>query len=273
MNIINNNYKLVSKLGSGSFSNVCLSISLHNNKYYAVKLENNNTNLLKHEATVIQYLCGSKCQSVPLIFYYGLQGNYTCLVMTYYDEGNLKSNYKNMNFESKIQWWNQMMDAFKHIHSCGIVHRDLKPEHFMTKNNKWYILDFGLSNTFLDSNNTHINNCKKHDMIGTPKYTSINIHYGHEYSCRDDFISLIYIFVDIIHDSFINFHSIDKNINTNDISLIGNFNLWLREQKEWHIIKDLKFENKLTNNIFHSLFIQAENLNFYEKPCYTLLLS
>jgi serine/threonine protein kinase len=178
-----------------------------------------------------------------------------------------------MTFDSKIKWWNQMMDAFKHIHNCGIVHRDLKPEHFMTKNNKWYILDFGLSNTFLDSNNKHIQDSQKNDMIGTPKYASINIHYGHEYTCRDDFISLIYIFIDIMHNSFINFYSLDKNINTKDISLDGNFNLWLKEQKEWHNINSLAFENKSINSIFYSLFFEAENLTFYQKPYYTLLLS
>jgi serine/threonine protein kinase len=193
--------------------------------------------------------------------------------MSYFDNGNLKNNSKNMSINNKIDWWNQMMNTFQHIHNQGIVHRDLKPDHFMKQNNKWYILDFGLSNTFLDSDNNHIDNSIKHDIVGTPKYTSINVHNGDECVCRDDFISLLYIFIDLLYDDFINYDTLNKNLVTNDISINSYFNQWLKQQKQWQKINDFQYENKYIQNIFKSLLHEARNLEFTDKPNYTILIT
>ena len=83
MTIVNSRYKLVKKIGSGSFGSVYKAIDIDKNKYVAVKVESKNSSKkrLAHEINI--YNNFSYSRYVPKIIWYGSETNYNFLVMEY----------------------------------------------------------------------------------------------------------------------------------------------------------------------------------------------
>ena len=92
----------------------------------------------------------------------------------------------------------QMVSLLEHIHSNRVTHQDVKPENFLASYDMkaLYIIDFGLSKKYPVSHS--LANCissKAQGLIGTPRYASINAHYGNEQGMRDDLESLFYVLI------------------------------------------------------------------------------
>ena len=87
----------------------------------------------------------------------------------------------------------------ENVHNRSIVHRDLKPENILfgrgDKENSVYLIDYGISKQFKDSNNNHIPFRYNKPFIGTARYASIASHKGYEIGRKDDLESLGYLFV------------------------------------------------------------------------------
>jgi serine/threonine protein kinase len=86
------------------------------------------------------------------------------------------------------------------VHSRILIHRDIKPENFLIglgdKRNQIYLVDFGLAIRYLcHKYNLHIDYTDDNNLIGTPRYATINTHLGIQQSRRDDIESLGYILV------------------------------------------------------------------------------
>ena len=77
------------------------------------------------------------------------------------------------------------------VHSKRILYRDTKPNNFVIggceeNKNKVYIIDFGLSKYYKNSNGEHIPLISGKKLCGTARYASISTHEGNEQSRRDD---------------------------------------------------------------------------------------
>ena len=61
MNLINNKYKLIEKIGSGSFGSIFKGENIRTKEKVAIKLEpiKNETKMLKNESIIYQYLPSS----------------------------------------------------------------------------------------------------------------------------------------------------------------------------------------------------------------------
>ena len=282
--MISSKYQILENLGNGRFGYVSKGICRKSQKIVAIKMEpvhdDTKPSLLKHEATVLHYLDTQKCKNIPHLYYYGLQktGN-MCIVMSYYEQGSLDKWRTYMEYEEKMHWWNTALDIIEHIHKAGIVHRDLKPQHFMRDNDhNWYLIDFGLATSYLNDSQEHIQEVPKDNLVGSPMYISWFVHGGRDVVRRDDFLSLIYLFWELIYGYFLLDEG--KEIeNKFSAEVIDDFNIWLRDRKEFRRFYDiLESKSKSESNVVMvsfmvSLLSHAEELKFKDKPNYDLFKS
>ena len=198
MNIINNKYKILDKIGEGSFGLIYKGINIRTSENVAIKVEpiEHHLKLLKNESIIYQYL--SDIHYVPTIKWFGKdEKNYYMVLNLLGDSLQSIKNKKN-TFSLKIilQIGIQIIAILKTIHDKGLVHRDIKPDNFLLglhdKCKRIYIIDFGFCKSYL-KNNEHIPMKKTSNLIGTLNYASINAHDFNELSMRDDLESLGYM--------------------------------------------------------------------------------
>jgi serine/threonine protein kinase len=144
-------YKLLKLLNTGSYGSVFVAKSILTNKLVAIKLELKESNMLKREAQIYQLLCGHP--GIPKMKYYGSTDTHNFLVLPF-----LGSSLEAIDFslEETVSIFKNMINIIEHVHSKGILHRDLKPGNFLYEKNNIYLIDFGLSKKYIDTNGKHI---------------------------------------------------------------------------------------------------------------------
>ena len=270
-------YRCIQKIGQGSFGFVYKAE--YDNKYYALKFENNTNgkNILEHESSIMLYLKGP---NIPYIKTYGTSGAFNILVMQLLGK-NLQSLLIEMGGTFSIKTVcilaYQMISILEHIHNKNIIHRDIKPENFVIgKNdpNVLYLIDFGFSKKYRSSRTgKHIKyqNIKK--AFGSIMYMSCNSNKGYELSRRDDLESLGYMLIHLAKNnlpwlkldklklkSFILNQEVlkmKKSITIQELckDLPDEFAEYLKYSKE------LKFEQEPNYNYLKNLFMSILNRN------------
>ena len=194
-----NKYKVLKKLGNGSFTTVYLIRNITNNKLYAAKIEEriSSTGLLEKEAYFLYIL---KDYGIPEIITYGHSGKYNILIQQL-----LGKSLKELFFQSKNKIKDlcmaaiQIIERIKYVHSKYIIHRDIKPENFLIGNpdsSTIYLIDFGLSRKYRSSRTKkHIEFFINKSVPGTVGYLSLNATNGVEQTRRDDLESIAYMLI------------------------------------------------------------------------------
>jgi serine/threonine protein kinase len=197
-------YKLGSKIGSGSFGEVYAGRG-RNGEEVAVKLEKvskTGTQQLAHEWKLYSSLAGSP--GVPQVYWFGTEGKYNALVMELLGsslEDLFKRCDKRFSSKTVLMLADQMIRLLQFVHSRGIVHRDIKPNNFLVgrgaKANQIYIVDFGLSKSYIDRKTGKHASYKdgRTGLTGTARYTSVSNHQGVDLARRDDLEGLGYVLV------------------------------------------------------------------------------
>ena len=196
-----NKYKLIRKLGEGSFGSIYQAQSKNSNKYYALKLEDMRKNkyVLEEESIFLSYL---NFPRIPKLKSYGYSGSYVILVMELLGSSldkifdNLPSRKMSIRCVCNIAY--QLLLIFEFIHNCDIIHRDIKPANiaigYEEKSKYIYLLDFGLAKKYRSSKTKkHFNFKQGNKLIGNARYSSINAIEGGTQSRRDDLESLGYV--------------------------------------------------------------------------------
>jgi len=197
--IINKTYRLINKIGEGSFGKIFMAHHKeNNNEKYAIKLiETIHHESFTNELNIYERLKGIK--NIPYLFACGSEGKYNYIVMDLLEQNleQLRTSYADqMNLKTVIHLGLQMLTIIESIHHKGIIHRDIKPANFLLKANslngisELYLIDFGLACGFID-----IPLKTNEKLIGTPRYMSVNIQQGLTASRRDDLESLGYILI------------------------------------------------------------------------------
>lgn len=197
--MIANKYKILEKIGSGSFGCIYKGENIRTHKMVAIKVEPiiHDLKLLKRESKVYQNLMGSPY--IPMVKWFGKDSeNYYMVINLLGDSLQVLKNKQQNNvfsFKSTMQIGIKIIEILKYIHEKQIVHRDIKPDNFLLSLDRKhiYIIDFGFCKSYVKSNGCHIENKKVSNMIGSPNYASINAHKNNELSRRDDLESLGYM--------------------------------------------------------------------------------
>ena len=201
MGILNSEYYLIKKIGSGSSGLVYLSYSIHDESIpktlYAIKImdkpEPNNTIIDNRR---INYVEKMNHKNIIKVYGHGLGVLQTSpgitqkvyyIIMEYLEHGSLLSQLgDNMGFGEDFGRliFAQLLDGLEAIHNSNVVHRDIKLENIMLGNN--YTLkyvDFGFatekSSGYLTS------------YLGTPNYAAPELHMKRPYlGVYEDIFSL-----------------------------------------------------------------------------------
>lgn len=288
-------YRFLESIGKGKFGHVYKGENTITGELVAIKLEimqQNSIKMLKHEATILNYLFTNKCESIPLVYWFGKHENLYGLIMPYYELSLDK--YAKILMEKCISassntheilkytddrydlLLNKCLNILRDIHSSYVVHRDIKPQNFMIQKDRVVLIDFGMATFFVDEQKNHIEplELKKTNILGTSRYISINLHHGEEYTRRDDMISLGYMFLNLYTGGLpwdagrSQYVSHEYEIT----NITHPYNQYLKREKEWSVLEaafNAMCKTPFINRI-HQYLKDTYQLEFSELPDYYL---
>jgi len=202
-------YRLVRKIGSGSFGDIFLATNIATGEEVAVKLEVLRTQhpQLAYEAKLYRVLQGGV--GIPSIRYCGIEGDYNVLVMDLLGpslEDLFSFCGRKFSLKTVLMIADQLLQRIEFIHSKCFLHRDIKPDNFLIglarKSHLIHMIDLGLAKKYHDPRTgAHIPFRGHKSLTGTARYASINTHRGYEQSRRDDLESLGYVFLYFLRGS------------------------------------------------------------------------
>lgn len=262
--IVAKKYKIISKLGEGSFGKIFSGVNINTDEEVAVKIEKlDEHSLLKNEASVYKLL--ENISGIPRLRSYGTEGKFNYMVIDLLDKSleDMRITCGNtLSLKTVLVLGIQMLKRIECVHLEGIIHRDIKPDNFLIKNNnnQIYLIDFGLSKRYLDSFDKHIKINTGRKLMGTARYASINVHNGITPTRRDDIESIGYVLLYLLI-GYLPWQSIKADTREKRYKLIGKIK---KETDLWNISKDIPGELILFINY-------CRNLSFYEEPNYNYL--
>ncbi|XP_052822313.1 casein kinase I-like [Octopus bimaculoides] len=194
-------YRLLRKIGSGSFGDIYLGINITNGEEVAVKLEPVDARhpQLLYESKLYKILQGGV--GIPHARWCSQDRDYYILVMdllgpSLEDLFNFCS--RRFTMKTVLMIADQMIGRVEYVQNRNFIHRDIKPDNFLMgigrHCNKVFMIDFGLAKKYRDGKTrVHIEYREDKNLTGTARYASINAHLGIEQSRRDDMESLGYV--------------------------------------------------------------------------------
>ena len=140
---------------------------------------------------------------IPSVQWFGLEGDYNCMVMELLGQ-SLEDLFtqcsRKFSLKTVLMLADQMLQRIEYLHTNNFLHRDIKPDNFLIglgkKKNIVHMIDFGLSKRFKEpKTGLHIPYKDGKSLTGTARYASVNTHVGVEQSRRDDLESIGYLLV------------------------------------------------------------------------------
>jgi len=260
MNLINNKYLPIEKIGSGAFGSIYRGQNVRTKEFVAIKVEAiiDNLKLLKNESNIYNFLSGS--EGIPTIKWYGKDNRNYYMVINLLGKSlkDLMNESKKMSLLLTLKIGIKILNILKSIHDKGLVHRDIKPDNFLfgvnNKFNHIYLIDFGLCKSYLNKDREHNIIKKTNNIIGSYNYASIMSHKRIELSRRDDLESLCYILF-YLCSGFLPWENVS---NEKEIVLL-----------KYNIINENKYGYP---SLLIDLLKYIRSMEFEEKPNYYLII-
>ena len=280
-----NKFKLLEKIGEGSFGSVYIVQSIYSHKLYAAKLELiKDSNILEEESLFMSYI---NCPRIPKVKLFGYSDPYMILIMELLGPSldsilnSLPDNKMSIRCVCNIAY--QMISIFENIHNNDIIHRDIKPANInigIGDNSKFlYLIDFGLCKKYRSSKTKkHYPYVQGKDLIGNVRYSSLNALEGKSQSRRDDLESLGYVLIYLClgklpwqgkisnskEDKYYKIKEIKKNITPAKLceALPKQFETYMK------YVKNLKYEENPNYSYLKGLFLNVLKNNNWEFDYY-----
>jgi casein kinase 1 len=256
-------YEIKEKIGEGKFGNIYKGIYIKTGEPIAIKVGSSpiNLKLLKNETTILNYLYSNGCRKIPNILWYGKLTSIDslCFIMPLYEcslvEYVNKRKISNAIIKSIML---QCIMILESVHRNFIIHRDIKPHNFMLKDGELYLIDFGFSTFYVNSDKQHISiDCSQNSILGTPKYISLYNHMGISSSRRDDMISLGYILFYIFYPREPDEKMLENPENYDRTHILHPLNQIIKNEKSMERIENI-------------CKIDRPEIYYYLKTCYEL---
>ena len=271
-----NKYKIIEKIGEGSFGEVYKGKYTRTGQEVAIKRIEKIKGSFKHEIKICNYLQGKA--GIYNMRWYGSDIEYHYVVFDLLGKSLseiLMTTYLNQFSPATVKYLGkQMLDIIEYIHSKGIVHRDIKLDNFMMGINDFhqvYLIDYGLSKAYLHKNK-HIEETYNNEPVGTYNYMSLNIHNGILYSRRDDMISIVYILCHLLEGEL---PWIYESIYSTIITKKFHFSPKHPSLKKmYNLVSKLRYNEPPPYFIYKKLIekiVEHEELEWSKKKSYTIL--
>ncbi|KAI9318519.1 kinase-like domain-containing protein, partial [Dichotomocladium elegans] len=212
--VINKRWRVIGKIGQGSFGEVFEARDIYTGKAYAIKRESKT---MRHPQLLNEYTYYNILQGgpgVPNCYWHGEYEDFNCLVLDLLGPSlkELRQCIKGFPLDIIVDLGCQMasnqVDILHHVHDKGLVFRDMKPDNFLFSSSchlpemqMLYIVDFGLTTYWRDPETGQPfpeGKRKTRNKIGTARYASLNVHHGRMHTRRDDLEGLAYMILDMI---------------------------------------------------------------------------
>lgn len=275
--VVSDDYKIIEKIGEGSFGVVYLTKDKDGNDYAAKVEKKQESRLLEeHKIYCILYNRGMHI-GIPKIYSLIQTPSFNILVMELLGpslDSLFIDHNKKFDLGTVIYLGYNIVTLLENLHKVGFIHRDIKPNNFLIGTNKnrgtIYLTDFGLSRNYI-KHGKHIQHKSNRNLIGTLRYASINMHLGIEPSRRDDLESVGYMLIYFLKGS-LPWQGIKKKSKQEHVTEIGNRKLITnldklcsnlpKQFKEYlKICRELNFDEEPNYNKLKNLFIEAAQEN------------
>lgn len=204
--ILQEKYKVTRRIGAGSFGAIFEVQNLSDSKFYAAKLEKNNTPSPQLQYEFKIYTILDAAIAFPRVFDFWQDTDFRVMIMERLGNslGYLSRKCgKILSMKTVLMCGIQMLCRLEYLHQRSFIHRDIKPDNFVfgtgTNSNLLYMIDLGLAKKYRDlRTHQHENYSEDRGLAGTARYVSINAHLGVEQSCRDDLESVGYVLISLV---------------------------------------------------------------------------
>lgn len=152
--ILNNTYRIESRIGSGGGGIVFKAYHLRLEKYVAVKLIKEEIRGAVNERAEADILKKLKHEGLPQVYDFITDGSDVYTVMEYIDGCSLFDEIVKrgkISYRQSLEWSKQLCAAAAYLHTRKppIIHSDIKPQNIMiTSEGKVCLIDFNISSIF-----------------------------------------------------------------------------------------------------------------------------
>tara|TARA_B110000977_G_scaffold196296_1_gene276374 strand:+ start:27 stop:944 length:918 start_codon:yes stop_codon:yes gene_type:complete len=196
-------YEIIKKLGTGAFGTVYKALHHKSGNIVAIKIESNDKHSrLIHEVKIYKELQKNNTLGFPKLYDYLEHKQNNICIMDYLGpslEDLFEFSGNKFSIKTVLMIGIQVLNRIEELHNIGYIHRDIKPDNFLIgtgkKKSRIFLIDFGLSKSYLDTNKTHLEYKTDRSFTGSFRYSSIRNHKGIEQSRRDDLESIGYMLI------------------------------------------------------------------------------
>jgi serine/threonine-protein kinase len=206
--IIDNRYRILSKIGQGGMGAVFKAEQIHINRLCAIKIINpeftHNEDALKRFNREAKLCARLNHPHAVTLYDFGEAAKGIYYAAMEYVEGETLSNVmKNVGalpLKRTLEIVRQVGSALEYAHNLKIVHRDLKPENIMIAQQDgrdWAkVLDFGIAKITMEDEKENLT--RSGLVLGTPLYISPEQLYGEKVDSRSDLYSFALIVYEML---------------------------------------------------------------------------